>query len=91
MAFVTVEISMRLFDSFSLKDKRSIVKSILKKMHNRYNASLAEVGFQEMINQSQLAVAVASQSRVIAQQTVEMIIRDIEKHYEVEIYDLSYD
>ncbi|HJA89705.1 MAG TPA: DUF503 domain-containing protein [Candidatus Jeotgalibaca merdavium] len=91
MAFVTVEISMRLFDSFSLKDKRSIVKSILKKMHNRYNASLAEVGFQEMINQSQLAVAVASQSRVIAQQTVEMIIRDIENHYEVEIYDLSYD
>lgn len=91
MAFVTVEISMRLFDSFSLKDKRSIVKSILKKMHNRYNASIAEVGFQEMINQSQLAVAVASQSRVIAQQTVEMIIRDIENHYEVEIYDLSYD
>lgn len=91
MAFVTVEISMRLFDSFSLKDKRSIVKSILKKMHNRYNASLAEVGFQDMINQSQLAVAVASQSRVIAQQTVEMIIRDIENHYEVEIYDLSYD
>ena len=91
MAFVTVEISMRLFDSLSLKDKRSIVKSILKKMHNRYNASLAEVGFQEMINQSQLAVAVASQSRVIAQQTVEMIIRDIENHYEVEIYDLSYD
>ena len=91
MAFVTVEISMRLFDSFSLKDKRSIVKSILKKMHNRYNASLAEVGFQEMINQSQLAVAVASQSRVIAKQTVEMIIRDIENHYEVEIYDLSYD
>ena len=44
-----------------------------------------------MINQSQLAVAVASQSRVIAQQTVEMIIRDIENHYEVEIYDLSYD
>lgn len=91
MAFVTVEINMRLFDSFSLKDKRSIVKSILKKMHNRYNASLAEVGFQDMINQSQLAVAVASQSRVIAQQTVEMIIRDIENHYEVEIYDLSYD
>lgn len=91
MAFVTVEISMRLFDSFSLKDKRSIVKSILKKMHNRYNASLAEVGFQEMINQSQLAVAVASQSKLIAQQTVEMIIRDMENHYEVEIYDLSYD
>lgn len=91
MAFVTVEINMRLFDSFSLKDKRSIVKSILKKMHNRYNASLAEVGFQDMINQSQLAVAVASQSRIIAQQTVEMIIRDIENHYEVEIYDLSYD
>ncbi|QII82175.1 DUF503 domain-containing protein [Jeotgalibaca arthritidis] len=91
MAFVTVEISMRLFDSFSLKDKRSIVKSILKKMHNRYNASLAEVGFQEMINQSQLAVAVASQSKLIAQQTVEMIIRDMENLYEVEIYDLSYD
>lgn len=91
MAFVTVEINMRLFDSFSLKDKRSIVKSILKKMHNRYNASLAEVGFQDMINQSQLAVAVASQSRIIAQQTVEMIVRDIENHYEVEIYDLSYD
>lgn len=91
MAFVTVEINMRLFDSFSLKDKRSIIKSILKKMHNRYNASLAEVGFQDMINQSQLAVAVASQSRVIAQQTVEMIIRDIENLYEVEIYDLSYD
>lgn len=83
------EIQIRIFDSFSLKDKRSVVKSILKKTHNRFNVSISEVADSEMLNKATLGIAIVSNSNTLNQQIFDNIIRFIEENYEVEIISID--
>jgi uncharacterized protein YlxP (DUF503 family) len=89
MKVLAVELYLRLFDSYSLKDKRSVVKSILDKMHQRYNVSIAEVAEQDMLNQAVIGLAVVNSSSLLCRQIVDKIIEEIEANYPVEIYQIN--
>ena len=84
--FVEVNrIEIRIFYSFSLKDKRNVVKSIIKKIHNRFNVSISEVDDNDMLNKSTLGIAIVSNSNTLNQQIMDKIIQFIEENYQVEI------
>ncbi|WP_087032735.1 DUF503 domain-containing protein [Trichococcus palustris] len=89
MKVLAVELSIRLFDSYSLKDKRSVVKSIIAKMHQRYNISIAEVADQDMLNQAVIGIAIVSSSMVLCQQVLDKVVEEIESNYEVEIFQIK--
>lgn len=89
MFFINRVLSFKIYDSYSLKDKRSTVKSLIKRIHNRYNVSIAEVGEQDMLNVSKIGIAITSSSQLIAQQTLDAIIEEIEARYEIEIFDIQ--
>jgi len=40
----------------SLKEKRSVLLSLIKKLQNQFNISIAEVNYQDLWQRSQLAV-----------------------------------
>ncbi|MCK4829596.1 DUF503 domain-containing protein, partial [bacterium] len=44
MVVGTLKIEFRLFDNRSLKGKRKIVRSMVDKVRNKFNMSIAEVG-----------------------------------------------
>jgi uncharacterized protein YlxP (DUF503 family) len=44
----------------SLKDKRTIVKSLKDRLHNRFNVSVAETGHQDLWQRAELTAAVVS-------------------------------
>ena len=89
MFFINSVLSFKIYDSYSLKDKRSTVKSLIKRIHNRYNVSIAEVGEQDMLNVSKIGIAITSSSQLIAQQTLDAVIEEIEARYEIEIFDIQ--
>ena len=89
MFFLNRVLSFKIYDSYSLKDKRSTVKSLIKRIHNRYNVSIAEVGEQDMLNVSKIGIAITSSSQLIAQQTLDAVIEEIEARYEIEIFDIQ--
>ena len=89
MFFINRVLSFKIYDSYSLKDKRSTVKSLIKRIHNRYNVSIAEVGEQDMLNVSKIGIAITSSSQLIAQQTLDAVIEEIEARYEIEIFDIQ--
>ena len=89
MFFINRVLSFKIYDSYSLKDKRSTVKSLIKRIHNRYNVSIAEVGEQDMLNVYKIGIAITSSSQLIAQQTLDTVIEEIEARYEIEIFDIQ--
>lgn len=89
MFFINRVLSFKIYDSYSLKDKRNTVKSLIKRIHNRYNVSIAEVGEQDMLNVSKIGIAITSSSQLIAQQTLDAVIEEIEARYEIEIFDIQ--
>ena len=65
----------------SLKEKRSILQSMIKRVQNTFNASAAEVGQQDMWQSAQIAFAVVTNATPHANQMVSEILNWIEKNY----------
>ena len=54
------EIELYIYESYSLKDKRMVIKSIIEKMKRRYNISISEVGDNDIWNKSSIAFCTVS-------------------------------
>jgi len=63
----------------SLKEKRSIVKSLLARMRNEFNVSAAEVDAQDAHGRAVLGVACVSASGEYARGQLDAVIRWIEQ------------
>lgn len=83
----SLEIRIRIYDSFSLKDKRKTVNSILDYARFNLNVSAAEVGDQDMINLAGLAFVVVTSDNSLGESILAKIIRKIETNYQVEIIE----
>jgi len=61
-----LQLQISVFDAMTLKDKRRVIKSLKDRISNKYNVSIAEVGHNDSVRTSILAVAmVANESRFI--------------------------
>lgn len=65
----------------SLKEKRSIIKSMLKRLHNTFNAATAEVDYHDSWQSALVAVVTVSNSRAHTDQVLNNIVDWIESHY----------
>jgi uncharacterized protein YlxP (DUF503 family) len=65
----------------SLKDKRSIIKSMLKRLHNPFNVSAAEIDYLDKWQMSGIAITSVSNSSTHANQVLQKAIEFIETNY----------
>jgi len=71
-------VTLHLGESYSLKDKRQVVRSVLAKARNQFEVSAAEVGSQETWNLATLGLAYVSNDAAHADEVIEHAIRYIE-------------
>jgi hypothetical protein len=75
--------------SRSLKDKRRAMKSLKERLRNRFNCSVAEIGFEEKWGRSRLAVCVVSGESSHVHSQLNEIVRFAANHHAVELMDHS--
>lgn len=63
----------------SLKEKRSIIKSLLERIRARYNVSAAEIGNHDIHGRATLGIAAISAAGDHAQRQIETVFRFIEE------------
>ena len=83
------QLTFIIYDSYSLKDKRRIMKSIIKRMHNKYNISIAEVGKLDKLNQGMIGIAIVGNDAVFCQKVFDQVLSEIESSYEIEVHDIQ--
>jgi len=70
----------------SLKEKRRVVKSIISKLHNQYNISVAEVDDHDLWQLATLGISCVSNNGQHIDETITKIINFIGQNYpELEI------
>lgn len=89
MVLIGVEISFLIHHALSLKDKRSIVKSIIHKMRHKHNITIAEVDALETINQGVIGIGVCGNNRNHCLQMLDRVVKDIEAMYDIEIHQIE--
>ena len=65
MVIGVLQLDLRLHGPQSLKQKRSVIQKILARCRNRFPASCAEVGHQELWQRALLGFAVVSSSEQV--------------------------
>lgn len=89
MIIGTIECSCRIPAAASLKDKRRVVKSVLTRIRNRYNLSVAEVAHQDDIQ----TVGIGMAGVANAQRRVEKVLDDalnlLDREHELEVISVD--
>jgi uncharacterized protein YlxP (DUF503 family) len=75
----------------SLKDKRQVRRSLIDKARYKFNASVAEVDTQDVIQTLTIGVAVISGDAAHAQNSLDEIIRFMEVNEEAELTGVEMD
>lgn len=57
---------LELFGCQSLKEKRSVVKSLKDRLRRRFNVSVAETGHQQLLQRAEITACVVSSKRGLA-------------------------
>ena len=87
-------LSLDLPESSSLKDKRSVIKSVSARVRARYNVAVAEVDTQDSLGTITLGIACLSTSAGHAHEMLERAVRYVERSrldavladYQIDVY-----
>jgi len=82
-------IEFRIHQSTSLKMKRQVLKSIIGKVKARFNASIAEVGGNELWQRAEVGISVVGNDRVFVNSVLDKIVNYIESLNSAEIVDYT--
>lgn len=82
-----IKIKIKINNSFSLKDKRKVTKSIIDYARNNLKISAAELSNNEIRNIAHMGFVTISNDNDTAKSVLEDLERRIENNYPVEIID----
>lgn len=79
MTFITVlTVELLIFESASLKDKRSVVRQVLQRARNRFGVAAAEIGDQDDRSRATVAFAAISSDSQISHATSQKLLAYVE-------------
>jgi uncharacterized protein YlxP (DUF503 family) len=82
-------IKLRLHDCRSLKSKRKIVKSMITKLRNNFNASVAEVGANDIYQKSEIGFSLVGNNKKIINSKIDKIFNMADAMGLAEIVDME--
>lgn len=75
------QIELRLPENHSLKGKRHVIESIVTRLQNKFNVSVAEVDSQDLWQLATLGVACVSNHRRHADEVLANVVKFIVQNY----------
>lgn len=91
-------VEIHVHGSQSLKEKRGVVRSIVQRLRNRFNVSVAEIGGQDTWQRAVLGIATTGNDRTYLRGQLARVLEAIEDMHlaevtnsDVEVLELCYD
>lgn len=78
MIIGVLTLELHLGEANSLKDKRRILKSLIDRIKNRYNVSVAEVGEQDLWQRSTVGISMISCEQAHVHKVLASVIKFVE-------------
>ena len=91
MHVLSAKLTFYIPQATSLKDKRQVCRSLIDKIRQRFNASIAEVATQDVHQTLTVGVAVVSGENAHARRSLDEIVRFAEGNADAELIGVEYD
>ena len=85
MFVLALEVDLHVAEARSLKDKRSVIKTLVEGARKRYGVAAAEVGYQQQWQRARLGFAVVASSEGHARDVMDEVDRFVWSHPEVQV------
>ncbi|MDO5040851.1 MAG: DUF503 domain-containing protein [Peptoniphilus sp.] len=82
-------VELRLYSPNSLKEKRRILKSLIERLKNKFNISIAEVGNNDLWQVAELGIAAVANDSVFANEVMNKVVDFIDNFDSVEIINID--
>ncbi len=86
-----ISLQLRLYEVKSLKDKRSIIKSVVEKTRSKFKISIAEIDDQDILDRAYIEIALVSNSKSRIEQCAQKILKFILLNERVDIISQDVD
>jgi len=73
-----------IYDAHSLKEKRAVLQRILTRLKQKFNVSVAEVGYQDVWQRTKIAIVAVTSSRLSTEQELQNALKLIDSFPEIE-------
>lgn len=81
---VMAEVECLLYNTHSLKDKRSVLKKVMNKLRKDFNIAITELDFHDLWQRTKFGIVTISTSYAHAEQMMQEILRVIDENEEME-------
>ncbi|MCP3921227.1 MAG: DUF503 domain-containing protein [Desulfobacterales bacterium] len=84
-------LKFRIYECRSLKEKRKIIKPIIEKIRNKFNASVAETGGYDSYKVSEVGISVTGNDRRVVNSVLDKIIQSVEYMEMTDLIDTDFE
>ena len=81
---VYAEVECMFYESQSLKQKRSTIKSIERRIRNDFNVSFAELDYHDLWQRTKLGIVTISNDKTQAEKVMQEVLKRIDSYVELE-------
>ncbi len=78
MVIGVVTARLAVYEAFSLKDKRRVVKSLKDRLRNKFNVSVAETGAHDSRQRAVITAAIVATDTQFAERCLQQVVNMIE-------------
>jgi len=73
-----------IYDAHSLKEKRAVLQRIITRLKQKFNVSVAEVGYLDVWQRTSIAIAAVTAARSATEQELQNALKFIDSFPEIE-------
>ncbi|WP_404452662.1 DUF503 domain-containing protein [Virgibacillus necropolis] len=78
------EVECMLYNTHSLKDKRSVLKRIMNKLRKDFNVAITELDYHDLWQRTKFGIVTISTSHTHAEQVIQEVFRVMDEYSELE-------
>lgn len=76
---VYAEIECKIYNTHSLKEKRSVIKRLIARIRKDFNVSISEIEFQDLWQRTKLAIVTVANELLYAEKIIQEVIKIIDQ------------
>jgi uncharacterized protein YlxP (DUF503 family) len=85
MFVAVVSVDIRIGDKNSLKGKRRILRSIIDRIKNKFNVSIAEVGHNDLWQRAMIGFSIVSNSKAHVNSSADKVLNFLHEFPDIDI------
>ncbi|EIT85121.1 hypothetical protein A374_12515 [Fictibacillus macauensis ZFHKF-1] len=74
-----------IYESHSLKEKRSLLKKIIQRLRQHHNLAVSELNYHDLWQRAELGIVSISKDKVIVEQELQKAVKFISSFVELEV------